>query len=166
MRTSGLKAWAGPKRIVSCIRMFLWHMVKRLTHADWDLWNIHINYRQQHERLKQRERETRVNHYANVFGCLAGLPTEKTLAPVIGSIVLLTQITIMMALLCQESGRQKAGNGWESRKGSREACGGERWRKAVCVTTTGKGEEWGWGLTNRHPLYVSVSWHWRPLSNP
>lgn len=61
--------------------------------------------------------------------------------PVIGSIVLLTQITITIALLCQESGRQKAGNGWESRKGSGEACGGERWRKAVCVTRTGEGKE-------------------------
>lgn len=73
--------------------------------------------------------------------CLPALPPEeKTLTspPVIGSIVLLTQITITMALLCQESGRQKAGNDWESRKGSGEACGGERWRKAVCVTSTGR----------------------------
>lgn len=48
----------------------------------------------------------------------------------------------MMALLCQESGRQKAGNGWESRKGSGEACGGERRRKAVCVSP-GQGRERG-----------------------
>lgn len=56
------------------------------------------------------------------------LGEEKPLASpsVIGSIVLLSQITIMMASLCQESGRQKAGNGWESRKGSRVACGGEQ----------------------------------------
>lgn len=57
-----------------------------------------------------------------------------------GSIVLLAQITITMASLCQESGRQKAGNGLESRKGSRAACGGERSEKGcVCVSRLGGG---------------------------
>lgn len=86
------------------------------------------------------------------------LGEEKTLTSpsVIGSIVLLSQIAIMMPSLCQESGRQKAGNGWESRKGSGEACGGEHWEKGclyacvcvsegvclrVCVTRTEEGEE-------------------------
>lgn len=78
-------------------------------------------------------------------------PQEKTLTspPVIGSIVLLSQITITMALLCQESGRQKAGNGWESRKGSGEACGGEYWRKAVCHQDRGGR---GARTTNMHLL--------------
>lgn len=91
--------------------------------------------------------------------CLAAQPPEeKTLTSpsVIGSIVLLTQITITMALLCQESGRQKAGNGWESRKGSGEACGGERRRKGcVCVTSIGEGGVCGKGATNRPTVCFS-----------
>lgn len=34
MRVSGLQAYARPESIVSCVRMCLWHMVKRITHAD------------------------------------------------------------------------------------------------------------------------------------
>lgn len=80
-----------------------------------------------------------------------------TSASVIGSFVLLTQITIMMASLCQESGRQKAGNGWESRKGSGEACGGdgERLCVSVCYQDGGR-EEGGQGAVNRLLLFVLV----------
>ena len=78
-----------------------------------------------------------------------------------------------MALLWQESGRQKAGNGWESRKGSGEACGGEQQRKAVCVTRGDRGGE-DKGATHRHLLYISVSFiqekkktvYCRRLKNP
>lgn len=128
-------------------------MAKRITHADKDSWNIHINYRPRRGHFGEEESELLRRR----------LGEEKTLTSpsVIGSIVLLTQITIMMALLCQESGRQKAGNGWESRKGSGEACGGERREKGcVCVCVSpGQGRETreGQGATNRHLLYVSVS---------
>lgn len=53
------------------------------------------------------------------------LPPPLHLLPASGSIVLLTQITITVALLYWESSGQKAGNGWKSRKGSGEACGAE-----------------------------------------
>lgn len=71
--------------------------------------------------------------------CLAALPPEeKTLTspPVIGSIVLLTQITITMALLCLKSGRQKAGNGWESRKGIWKGMWWSTSEKIVCVSVS------------------------------
>lgn len=52
----------------------------------------------------------------------------------------------MMASLCQESGRQKAGNGWESRKGSGEACGGEHWEKGCVCVCVSPGRGWGGGV--------------------
>lgn len=118
-----------------------WRLFTLITDGSLKVWS------------RERERHEWVIGPASL-GRLAALPPEeKTLAsaPVIGPIVLLTQITIMMALLCQESGRQKAGNGWESRKGSGEACGGERWRKAVCVTRTGQGE--GRGQTDNYCMF-------------
>lgn len=61
----------------------------------------------------------------------------------------------MMASLCQESGRQKAGNGLESRKGSRVACGGERQEKGYARNHTGCGATsrylpYTWGFSQKH----------------
>lgn len=60
----------------------------------------------------------------------------------------------MMALLCQESGRQKAGNGWESRKGSGEAWGGGAPERDCVSPGEGRGGEGGQGAFT---VYLSVS---------
>lgn len=52
VRTCGLEACAHPKRIVLCVTRFLWHSVKRMTHADEDLSTIHVNHKPQHGHLK------------------------------------------------------------------------------------------------------------------
>lgn len=94
-----------------------------------------------------------------VPGCTAsrGEDSYFTPHPASGSIVLLTQITIMMALLCRESGRQKAGNGWESRKGSGEACvaEGSRVKKiSALLCESIQGEQIH--RLNLHPSYKNM----------
>lgn len=75
----------------------------------------------------------------------------------------LTQISITMALLCLESSRQKAGNGWESRKGSGEACGG-----VICVCVSpGPGRDRGSKQTSTVFFRVfdsGTSVRWRRLN--
>lgn len=88
--------------------------------------------------------------------CLAALPPEeKTLTspPVIGSIVLLTQITITMALLCLKSGRQKAGNGWESRKGIWKGMWWSASEKIVCVCVCHQDRRRRGARTDMDPLH-------------
>lgn len=101
------KTWA-----VSWAKMFFWHMVKGTSVTIDVSRHVCINYRRQRGNSKRQKDVGEL--WCQLFGawlhCLQRRGLSLHPSSAFGSIVLLTEIAITMALLCRESGRQKAGN--------------------------------------------------------